>query len=280
MIEGVTNHWSCSLLAADAAIRRAVLALAADRPDRLEVELVCDRRGVALESVSPGAGVQLLAGEGELFRGNVSSRSLEVDRGESVGRFVAYSDYEAHRGGKPRESYYQMSDGEVAERIACELGLESRVERTSFVHERLDRVGDSLRFLRQRARRIGFELAVTAGTLWFASGLPAVDELPFPCTTPMVKPDGELLSIHVEDRGELGRGGEIVLAGDDRWRPLVVFEIEGFGAMWDGSYRAIRCIHSRGIDGARTRVVFLERGADRVRWDGDPEFGRASHGCG
>ncbi len=278
MSESLASGWSCSLLADAAAIRRAELALAADRPDRLEIELVCERGSDALESVAPGREVGLLTGGGELFHGLVASRSLEVDRGESVGRLVAYADYEARRAGKLHDSYYQMSDAEIAGRIACELGLEPHIERTSVVHERVDRDGDPLRFLRERVRRIGFELAVTAGGLWFTSRLPTVDKLPFLSAPPCVEPGEGLLSIRVEDRGELGRGGEVELFGDDLWRPLVAFDIEGFGVAWDGAYRAIRCVHSRGVDGARTRVVFLERGADRDLWDGEQEPRRVSHG--
>jgi len=264
MTRTLALDWRVSEL--QATPRRIEALLAIDRPDRLELEY--DGAVVLDESSAPGSTIELTTPAGMLFRGVVSRRGFEIASGVSSVRISALAAFDARRALRASDTYFQSSDAEIAARIASELGLEPRVERTRVVHERLERRGDPLCFLRARAREIDYELAVSGGRLWFGRRLPSVEEISPRLALRRVRPRDGVLSLEIEDRGALGRGGELRLRRDDTWRPLDAFELAGFGTSWDGTYRVIRCAHARDETGARTAVTFLERGGDLERFRG------------
>ena len=69
-----------------------------------------------------------------------------------------------------RRSYIQMTDSDIVQRIAQEVGLQSEVESTSQVHEYVFQNNQTyMEFLRERSKMIGFELFVRGDTIVFRS---------------------------------------------------------------------------------------------------------------
>jgi len=285
------SNLRCPTLPAGVAIRRADVFTAVDRPDRLELELVdsdigAGRHGDAgagrhdtqrsLEELGggplrPGRALEFWIGSRRLFSGRVERCGFRLDRQGGRWLSVAYTDYESRRSHLADDTYYQLTDAEIAARIAVELGLEPRVEPTREVYARVERHGDPLRFLRERARRIGFELAVTPTDLIFASDVPSRAGAPR-----RVDRNANLIELDVEEHGPLGRGGGLALAGDASWQPLVEFDLSGFGRAWDARYRTVRCRHYISESGYRSVVDFLEEGTDLETWKGTGKWTSAT----
>jgi phage protein D len=239
------------------AILSADILLAADCPDRLDLEL-----GEALaEHLEPGAEVRLSAAGQPLFAGVVDRVGLRLDGLARRWFVTAHAAYEARRRMKPRDCYYHESDAEIARRIASELGLEPRVEATHEVHARLERDMEPLRFLRGRARLLGFDLAVSAGALYFASAVPPLETPPL-----RLDLDSGLIRFEAERRGAAGRGGRFEVAGGPAWRPLCELEVRGLGEAWEGRYRVVRSRHHLSAAGYTTCVDFLEQRLDYELW--------------
>lgn len=75
-----------------------------------------------------------------------------------------------HRGKKTR-SFLQSSDGEIARKMAQELGLQAEVDATPNVHEYVFQNNQTdLEFLMERAHNIGFQVYVVDRTLYFKRG--------------------------------------------------------------------------------------------------------------
>lgn len=75
-----------------------------------------------------------------------------------------------HRGKKSR-SFLKSSDGEIARKIAKELGLQAEVDATPTVHEYVFQNNQTdLEFLMERAQSIGFQVYVLDRTLHFQRG--------------------------------------------------------------------------------------------------------------
>lgn len=71
------------------------------------------------------------------------------------------------RGPKTR-TYVQMTDADIAEKVAREYGFQTDIDPTGEVNEYVLQASQSdLAFLSERARRIGFDLWITAGTLHY-----------------------------------------------------------------------------------------------------------------
>jgi hypothetical protein len=172
---------------------------------------------------------------------------------------VAYAHYHYLRAARPRERYYQVTDAELAGRIASELELVAVVDPESEVHAWVDREGDPLHFLRGRARRAGRHFGVSGGKLFFTRAVP-----PPPDATAVIGPL-DLVALEVWAGGAGGRGGKLEAAGDADWQPLRQFQLRGAGEM-DGGYRAVRCAHVLDGSGCRTVVEFLEEGLDLDAW--------------
>jgi phage protein D/phage baseplate assembly protein gpV len=76
----------------------------------------------------------------------------------------------AHRlfRGRHTRSFVQVTDSDIAQRIAQELGFGSNVRATNEVHEYvLQHHQTNLEFLQQRAAAIGYQVGVNEGTLYF-----------------------------------------------------------------------------------------------------------------
>ncbi|MGD2104961.1 MAG: VgrG-related protein [Anaerolineae bacterium] len=81
-----------------------------------------------------------------------------------------------HRGGQTR-SFVQMTDSDIAQRIAQEEGLRAEVDSTRQVHDYVFQNNESnMAFLYARAVQIGYELYVQDSTLHFSA--PSEDEGP------------------------------------------------------------------------------------------------------
>jgi hypothetical protein len=239
---------------------------AADRPDRLEVALAPGPAGdddILARRFAAGSIRALLHGV-PAFDGRVDRVrwALDARRGRHL-VLVAYAHFHSLRAARSRARYDQVTDSDVARRIASELELAAVVDRASRVHAALVRDEDSLVFLRRRARASGFHLAVTAGRLFFTRDVPEEGE------TASVRAGGCLDLEVVDPSGgeEQGRrGGGMELPGDGRWRPLVPFELRGLAPRADGRYRVVRSLHRLDAEGYRTRVEFLEDGLDLEAW--------------
>lgn len=246
---------------------RTRLWLALDRPDRLEITAV----GVGSEG-PPAAGSSFEAALGgeTLFRGIVerNTRSIDVLNG-APWSLVAYARYHHLRKGCGPQRWFQVTDAEAAERLASSLELLPRVERTVPVHAVLEVSGDPLPFLRQRARAIGFQLAVTGGRLHFARELPT-DGDPW-----RVAGELDVIGLSTEERlGPRGpsRGGRIEVVFEPKLRPLDLLDTKGLDGDGGGLYRSVRVMHTLDASGRRTVVDLVEVGLDDSRWrDLDPE---------
>jgi phage protein D len=222
----------------------------------------------ALRATRP---ITLLAGSATLFEGRVERRALRL--GED-GRFVsavAFADYHSARErARSHEVYFHSTLAEIAERIATSLGLRANVEVGTTVHDRVERSGDPLVFLRELGRRSEFEFGITRGELLFRRDLSALE-------TGSSRIDGgaPLAELLVEDRGWRGRGGRLVAPGRTDWRPLVELRLRGFGRAFDGGFRIVRCRHFFDADGYRSELEFLERGLDLDAWTGAVSRGTA-----
>ncbi|MBL7208496.1 MAG: VgrG-related protein [Dehalococcoidia bacterium] len=109
------------------------------------------------------------SGQVKLITGEVTSCETSFKHG--AGATMAVRGYDqSHRlnRGRQTRSFVQVTDSDIATRIARDLGLKVEAESTSEVHEYvLQDNQTNLEFLEGRARRIGFRLFVEGGTLYF-----------------------------------------------------------------------------------------------------------------
>ncbi len=113
-----------------------------------------------------------------VFEGEVVGLELEpTARGSMVLVVRAYDkSHRLHRGRKTR-TFVQITDSDIARKIAQEVGLRPDVESTSEVYDYV--IQDNLtnyQFLRDRAERIGFSMWVSDGKLHFKKASAQQDE--------------------------------------------------------------------------------------------------------
>ncbi len=111
------------------------------------------------------------SGQVTLLVGEITSCETSFRHGAGATVMVRGYD-QSHRLGRGRQtrSFAQVTDSDLATRIARELGLRVEADSTSEVHEYvLQDNQTNLEFLESRARRIGFRLFVEEGTLHFQS---------------------------------------------------------------------------------------------------------------
>ena len=263
----------CSVLPRGTTLLGCEVLLQADGFDHLEIVFSADGTSMgaeeALDSLVPGAEVVLELPPGPLFRGRIRDRGLKRDRAGTVGLLRAHCDQrEASRLQQP-QTFYHHCDSELAGMFALELGLQPVVEPTMEVLELIECPGDRLEFLRLRARAIGYEFAVTAGTLYFSAMLPAGGDVPgLPPCAGVLAADDRVLEFVIEEHSARGKGGFFEVAGDPGWLPLQEFEIVGQGGFPEGRYRVVRARHCWDRLGYRTRVDYLENGVDLDGWKG------------
>ena len=263
----------CSILPRGTALLGCEVLLQADGFDHLEIMFSAEEASMgieeALDSLVPGAEVALELPSGPLFGGRLRDRGLKRDRAGAVGLLRAHCDQrEASRPQQP-QTFYHYSDSELAGMFALELGLQPAVEPTLEVLELVECPGDRLEFLRRRARAIGYEFAVTAGTLYFSAMLPAGGDVPgLPPCAGVLAADERVLEFSIEEHSPRGRGGFFEVAGDPGWLPLQEFEIVDQGGFSAGRYRVARARHCWDHLGYRTRVDYLEDSVDLDSWRG------------
>lgn len=233
---------------------------AADRPDRLEVSVAVDGDRAPSWTADTARRVPVSASilgfpvfDGQLER---VVHSLDPARG-SVLALVAHAHYHFLRPSWPGPTLRHTTDPEAAVRVASFLGLVPVVSRLDDVHAELDASGDPLVFLRRRAGAVGFDLAVTAGRLYFTRELPPVDGVVrLDRTSDVIALD--LAEAFFRTGGAGKRTAEVEVHGDPRLRPLACVELRGLGARLDGWYRVKRAVHSLGVAGPRTKAWLVE----------------------
>lgn len=116
-------------------------------------------------SAQPEAGGQSRV----IFRGEITA--LEPEFGEGTQATLTVHAYDrSHRlhRGTHSLAHLQMTDSDLAVRIAADAGLRAQVDATAIVHAYvLQRNQTHLEFLAERARRIGYECFVEDKTLYF-----------------------------------------------------------------------------------------------------------------
>jgi phage protein D/phage baseplate assembly protein gpV len=136
-----------------------------------------DRNGTLLNQGLFGLGSELRVGIADeqgrgdrvLFVGEITS--LEPEFGARLIVILGIRAYDrSHRlhRGVHTVAYQRMADSDIAQQIASEAGLQAEVDVTSPRHEHVYQYGQThMEFLRERARRIGYDLYVRDRTLYF-----------------------------------------------------------------------------------------------------------------
>lgn len=238
---------------------------AVDRPDRLEFAVLVDGAsfGASPRCLRRGVFVAASFAEGRGFEGRVDSVSLRTDL--QFGRHIVVSALTPYHFLRVPSTlvYRQVTDADVAERVARELELVPVVEASSRLHQQLRREGDPLCFLRRRAWAAKRHLAVTAGRLYLTRELPAGEP------TELRAHAAELVSFECMARGaEAHVGGEFVVRGARSADPLAVLTLVDFGSAVDGPYRLVRSRQRIDPEGCTTTGWFLQRGLSYTDWLG------------
>lgn len=108
-------------------------------------------------------------GENEIFDGDLLGIVPEYKDGTIVDLTIRGYDrsHRLHRGAHSK-AFLNMSDSDVASDIAGQAGLGSEVDSSSPVHDHVYQDGQThMEFLRDRARRIGYQVYVKKSTLYF-----------------------------------------------------------------------------------------------------------------
>lgn len=116
-------------------------------------------------SAQPAGGGQARA----VFRGEITALEPEFGEGTHATLLVRAYDrsHRLHRGTHSK-AYQQVTDSDLATRIARDAGLRAQVDATSQVHRHVvQRNQTHMEFLSERAQRIGYELYVEDKTLHF-----------------------------------------------------------------------------------------------------------------
>jgi hypothetical protein len=238
---------------AGSSVRSLDLFQAIDRPDRLEARLLPPSERIAGEALA-GRPVTLRIEARTRFAGLVETVSSGFH--EDIGGWltvVAYARYQSLRSAAAPSLYYQVTDSELARRIAGELELVPVVDSTEAIRPRVEVRGDRLAVLRAAAARTGYHLAVTGGRLYFVRDLPTLEEV----RPPDLRREALSCRWRCSRSGE--RRGTIEALGSGRWRPLVGFRLRGAPGVEDGHYRVDRVVHSLGLEGFRTELEVTER---------------------
>lgn len=233
--------------------------LATDRPDRLELSL---RASAALTHEglpAPGRIVSLQLPCGRPIRAAVERVVYREAAGEpGTVSLVASSEYHQWRDRVQTRRFAQVRPGEVAHRLAVEMGLHPVIEDVPVVLPSVEFDGDPLRFLRRFSEAHGLGLAVTDGTLYCLRSLQEVgDEHVLHC-------DGKAVRIAVEHDPSHRRLAVVSLAELVPCRPLDLVLLRGHGPRLEGEYRVLRSELCLGPEGWRSDLVLIE---GKSAWD-------------
>ncbi len=120
------------------------------------------------------------SGQMKLITGEITSVETRFATGAGATLVVRGYD-QSHRlnRGKQSKTFVQMTDSDMATKIARETGLKVEVEPTREVYEYvLQDNQTNLEFLQGRARRIGYRVFVEEGTLYFKPAPQSAAEMP------------------------------------------------------------------------------------------------------
>ena len=116
-----------------------------------------------------GVGDEQGRGDSTLFVGEIMA--IEPDFGEGTVVDLAVRAYDrSHRlhRGVHTQTYLNISDSDIASQIATAVGLQADVDASSPAHDHVYQHGQTyMAFLRERARRIGYDLYASDRTLYF-----------------------------------------------------------------------------------------------------------------
>jgi phage protein D len=104
-----------------------------------------------------------------LIKGEITAIEPNFDKGTKASLLVRGYDHShrLHRG-THSQAYVQVTDSDLATRIAQEVGLRSEIDSTTEVYDHVFQHNQTyMEFLRERARRIGYEFFVQDETLYF-----------------------------------------------------------------------------------------------------------------
>jgi phage protein D len=111
-------------------------------------------------------------GETLLFDGEITGIEPDFREGTVADLVIRAYDrsHRLHRGATIK-TYANMTDSAIASDVASQAGLQADVEATSTEHKHVFQHGQThMEFLRERARRIGYDVYVDGRTLCFKSG--------------------------------------------------------------------------------------------------------------
>jgi len=111
-------------------------------------------------------------GETTLFDGEITGIEPDYRQGTVADLVVRAYDrsHRLHRGAVTR-TYTNMTDSDIASDIAGQMGLRADVEATGTRHQHVYQHGQTnMEFLRERARRIGYDVYVEGSRLCFKAG--------------------------------------------------------------------------------------------------------------
>ena len=171
-------------------IRRVVVESDAQAPDGCRIELedpdrtALERAGFAFHAtITVKAGRTGEDTEQDLFEGRIYRMGLDYDERGAVTTIGAFDNSYTLYNGLHTVTYRDVTDADLARRIAQEVGLQAgRIESTPVVHEHVAQVNETnWDFLRRRAAEIDHEVRVVGSALWFLPSA-AADEAPEPGT--------------------------------------------------------------------------------------------------
>ncbi len=198
--------------------------------------IVFQDSGVALTSTDPlvfgltdqnalpiGAEIEVGMGReaapSKVFNGEVTSQDLDVAEGAAPRLVVrAYDRLHRLQRGRLSRTFLNMTDGDIATKIAQDAGLSANVDSTTQVYPYiLQNNQTNLEFLRERAQHNGYEVYVTETTLNFVK--PSVDE--DATETAALGTNMRRVNIHVSSVGQVN---EVQVQG---WNPDEMTAIVG-----------------------------------------------------
>lgn len=234
----------------EASLQSLYFFQALDRPDRCQVRLSVTRCTTSLP-FSERAQIRLRAQGRLCFAGTVADSRLGFDAREGGWvELTAYADFHYRRlltGGW----LYQLTDAELARRLAGDIGLVPVVDKTKTIHARVRVAGDALALLRERAKRCGYKMGVTAGKLLFCRSWPLrapPKEMEHGC---------DVLGLECRSRGNR-KFGTFTVVGGGAWQPLSTFRIHDLAESLPRGGYVTRALHLLDTNGYRTRVQFRE----------------------
>ncbi len=180
-----------------------------------------------------GRELEVLIGHGEdlesLIRGEIVA--LRVDYGAEMAPVLhveGYDQLHRFRRGRQTQTFTNVKDSQVAEQIAQDMQLQAEVEDSRIVHAHLFQVNQSnVDFLRERARRIHYQLDVIDGTLLFrpaAHGRGKTTQLSY-------RDDLKSFSVRLSTQSQVKK---VVVKG---WNPAAKEAIVGLGQVGDEATR-------------------------------------------